>query len=603
MADSIRRTARAASSSVFLCLFLGLSATPAAAALIHYTDIDQLSFKGLRPEAEISEFTAIGRFSLAYDVGPEAEFLNVLAVIPGVTPEPFWIVRNLVMHDDTTGPPYEEECTHFPLTDLGAVSGVPVATIQFGYTQTPHPVVEEEYELWSQGVVLDQTVPVGQRIAHAHDGYYVDHSGSPVDPAPSWGHYSMHEETSWSEIWGCLFDNVDLDDSVTDTDWNGCSPAACASSLQWLRFMNPEQIPDLGATRAIYDMLSQLMNRNGPHAVSAEVIMRAKLDFIEAYDLPIEVKYQNAAPDSSQLPVTSTSGHSTAAAQDTGPYPTPQWLKQEVDNFEDVEMNLSYYAPGATTHAFGHSVVVTGVGRTDDQEATDPQKLRQVHSDIVINGQGQMVIPGLVVVEDGVTYEGRVTSVISESPKAGGVPGPPASDNTNRWCQYIKRTVPPGGALELTFPDEGEGRCYNVTVWKLDREETPPEQVFDRQWNHNKGKTRRITNNDFHPVTYLVHNDEYKDPPYPSFDVGVNVTDEDGNPDQDDAGNQNIYGGYAVGGNDGVSDEFNHALADPVVVAGPIRAGFSCADIPAFLKTSGGTHDLTMYLDIPFWNI
>ncbi|MFO7652601.1 MAG: FlgD immunoglobulin-like domain containing protein, partial [Candidatus Krumholzibacteriia bacterium] len=266
---------------------------------------------------------------------------------------------------------------------------------------------------------------------------------------------------------------------------------------------------------------------------------------------------------------------------------------------------------------WGHCVAVTGAGTTagqdwvmikhdNDQKVAKPAELKQVPSDIVVGSNGQMVLPGLAVEIEKpagtrTRYEARVTSVVSESPKTG-LPQPPASETMGRWCQLVKRTVPPGGALEIGFPAEGEGRCFNVTVWRIDRKVTPAARVFDRQWNFNKGKTRRLTNTEDYPVTYLVHNDDYQNDPYTGYDVGVNVVQADDNPHLDDAGNQFAYGGYSVGGNDFSSEEFAQVALGAAVTAGPIQAGFSLANIPARLHAAG-TFDLTMLVDTSAWTI
>lgn len=79
------------------------------------------------------------------------------AEIPGISVEAFWIVRNFLMHDETVGAPCEEYVIRIFLDDLGVEAGMPVSMIQYGWTATPQPILDDDYALWSLRVPLDQS--------------------------------------------------------------------------------------------------------------------------------------------------------------------------------------------------------------------------------------------------------------------------------------------------------------------------------------------------------------------------------------------------------------------------------------------------------------
>lgn len=436
----------------------------------------------------------------------------------------------------------------------------------------------------------------------------------PTPPDSAWTPFSDLSDSTIAGIIGCLMGNVELDSTQTLTDKNGCTAAACANSLDWLREWDPD-INFPGSLRDTYNSLSQLMNRNGPEGAWPEDIMRAKMDFIEAHNLPIEVKYQNRFPRSTSI--TSTSGESSATDHGAAnTWPTADWVKSEIADGEDVEMNMSwwYFHNGTWHEAGSHCVVVTGAGRSasgdwvwtkDDGNQRGQGGQRHLPSGMVTKPDGSVWLPGYDYEKTlpgnvKVTCHARLDNVISESYKAGGG-DTPGSETLGGYCEFFARTIPPNGALELEYTGDDDTRCYNTTIWKLDRTKTPPELVQDRQWNLNKGKTRSWRNNDPYPVTVYVHDDDHSPGGLP-----VNVFVAPVVTGGADPGNPLVFAGFSLGGSDGSDWEFNQTVMPGTVDCGPIMPGFSLAEVPNRLAEFGYTQQLHLMREItpnPYWEV
>jgi len=598
--------------SRLLPLLLATLTIPASApaATVHFLQFRQLSVDHL-DGTPVTPFTPLGEVFLGYTAGPQTEYLNLQAVLPGYPAGPQWLVRNLLLHDDTVGSPYEELAVRFPLEAFGVEGGEPVSAIEYGYSVTAQPLLDADYADWAAAtptIVPAAMSPAWTAVGRAGTQY----AGPLLDPLGSvpdsfFDVFDVLTDSTIARIIGCIMDNVELDSTTVLTDKNGCVPAGCANSLDWLRRTDPN-INFPGTLRETYNKLSQMMNRNAPQGVWPEAMMQAKLDFIEAYNLPIEVKYQNRFPRSAN--VTSTSGESAATSHGSGSPPTQAWLEGELADGEDVEANVNfvYIENGVAKYDGGHCVVVTGAGRTagagwvfikhdSDQRSGNPGGLVQVPSGVIVDADdGEMWWPGLgyyKTLPSGakVFVWPRVDSVISESYKSS-VTGPPGSESSPGYCSWFARTIPPNGALQLDYPDEGEGRCYNTTLVRLDRTTTPPTYVIELQWNLNKGKTRTWRNDHPYPVTVYVHNDDHSPD---GMDVGVHVAPVVTG--AVDPGNPLVFAGFSLGGADGSRSEFAPAELGTIVDAGPIGPGFPLSSVPGHLAEFGGTRHLRLFLD------
>ncbi|UCE07210.1 MAG: T9SS type A sorting domain-containing protein [bacterium] len=142
-------------------------------------------------------------------------------------------------------------------------------------------------------------------------------------------------------------------------DRNACGPASAVNSLEWLDSTYAEiDIPE--PLRTTMEELSKLMNRPRNGGVTIDNFIRGKLDFIEAHDLRINVKFQSSFLSND---VISSSGMTFAQNDNDGLYPKWDWLKQQMADSEDVEI-MYYWHDGENWH--GHAVVVTGVEESQD---------------------------------------------------------------------------------------------------------------------------------------------------------------------------------------------------------------------------------------------
>jgi hypothetical protein len=403
--------------------------------------------------------------------------------------------------------------------------------------------------------------------------------------------------------------NVDLDDSTHAGDLNGCVPASCANSMLWLESQHPEidLPPNL---REAFEQLSNLMNRMAGQGATTEEMIKAKLDFIEAYGLPIKVKYQSVHLEGN---ISSTSGKSSAEDRDgaANEWPTQGYLESEAEDDEDVELFGGYYYwdGAAWRRPGGHAVVVSGVGSIggnpfvtwkddDDQEKPGGQDQETSAIDVV---NGQMHIPGLdgwIEIAPGVwqwcTF--WVEGVISESYDATVTP-PGNTETMGAYCTWIIRTIPPGAKITVTYP-HGD-RCFNSTVWVLDRTVKPPVWRKVKVWNFNSDSTRVYVNETGFCVTVAIHNDDNSNSggPYPAFDVTLANVAAGGSTTT--ASNPDAYGGFSLGGTDGSSGEFGNPVGPSVLV--DASEGLDLSTVPGHL---GGTGVQTLGLThpIPVWN-
>jgi hypothetical protein len=199
-----------------------------------------------------------------------------------------------------------------------------------------------------------------------------DAQGAAVGPNPPPGGFGTNKikETSQGDVlsdvyyYGCDMPNIDLNNSQfssTETfagDKNACVPASTTNSLLWLdkKFNLFYGFPPL--EHDLLDSLSHYMKRPAGEGTPTNDMIKGKLDYISRHHLPISVKYQ-VEKDYIDADINSTDGKSTADCQNTGDYPTWEFLKEALKDTCDVEINYVAEKSDGTTYA--HSVVVTGV--------------------------------------------------------------------------------------------------------------------------------------------------------------------------------------------------------------------------------------------------
>ncbi|MBU8870632.1 MAG: T9SS type A sorting domain-containing protein [Gemmatimonadales bacterium] len=596
-----------------LVMFILSSAISAQAVMWENLTFEQISFLYEDPDNNV-EFSDRGLCKVEYGKDMDFGFLNVSAEIPGLSEGPVWIVRNLPMGDDTMGPPDEIVSYQFPLSYLGVEDGMPAPPIEFGYTITPESMSDDEMPVFLATVPRMHMAPVMQTQRNANQGVEAanaeEKTGDPVlaEYVPFTGSPG-HSVTTWM---GCNMPNIPLNSGTMPMDASGCAPASCANSMAWLDQQHPEiDVPD--SLRVLFRELSNLMNRAQGKGASNETMARAKLDFIEAHNLPIHVKLQSWG---SSGDISSSSGASTAtdAGGDANDWPTAEWLKSETQKGEDVEVLVTYMYKDATGwHSIGgHAVVVSGMGTvrgwdwitwkhdTSQGDATGTEQevgiLHDTGDGIIIVGMGFKYKPKGSTTE--VKVEAYMDGVLSESFDNTVTP-PPAEETFDDYCDYITRTIKPGGTLTLEFPEDSD-RSMDVTVHQVDRHKNPPTQRALWRWTNNSGKSRTLNNPTNVCITVKIHNDDmdgdYWGIWYDDYTVQISQTKSAVSPDPS---NFEETGGFSLGGRDSYC-EFGPAIMPSMVV--DYTPEILLDTVPSSLGSPGGTYEVFLNCQIPAWN-
>lgn len=168
--------------------------------------------------------------------------------------------------------------------------------------------------------------------------------------------------------------NLDLNNSTNGIsasyagDLNACVPTATANSMKWAQSKYSDvNLPADMDLRKTEQTLSGMMKRTNGEGTYTKDMISGKLDFIEKYNIPMEVKYQSFEV-TNPLGVGSTSGKSIGRSFNpkvAKPKPTWDFLLKMMKNGEDVEMNFTWYDT-TSKKWYGHSVNVTGINEFDD---------------------------------------------------------------------------------------------------------------------------------------------------------------------------------------------------------------------------------------------
>lgn len=209
-------------------------------------------------------------------------------------------------------------------------------------------------------------------------------------------------------------------------DINACGPVATTNSFSWLRKIHPDIDQKLAAAfgpqgaaseRAMLTEFSKMMKRTHNSTTSNSNFIKAKLEFIDKYKLPMKVSYQTVPPSPGNPDVDSPNdcyGHKAKNESLTPPNPAPlggihpEWIYDRVKEKCDTEILVQYgdYDPLTKRMIMrkGHFVTVTKMGKIfgnwyirwkddQDQANADPRKLRHGLSNIVEGDEGLLWLP------------------------------------------------------------------------------------------------------------------------------------------------------------------------------------------------------------------
>lgn len=474
------------------------------------------------------------------------------------TDESVWLIRNMYL-PSSFWTEYEQNPSYrFDLSALGYAEGESVESIRYAWDMQDDysvdmPIIPDTYFTDGTFDLLIENA-IGRAFAEA-----------PADAETSmWDPQYIYEMLFKDTVYiSCnpkdpkSMPNHDLDSSSNTNDINGCGPVSAINSLFWLE-RNHNEIDIKPEWKAAYKEMANLMNKMKLKGVNDADFVRAKLDFIEMYDLPIKVKFQSYAIDGDMK---SSSGNSTAKSndKDNNSYPTRDWLVSEAKDNEDVEVGFVYPKPLKG----GHWVTLSGLSSLDsnttiyfkhDVEQEKAGGTKTEHSPIKFDSLGRMTLPK--------KSNGLIDIVVSESfdPNHKSVPN---SLSYKKFCEMYKRIIRPHSKITYSYPENQE-RCYNSTVYVLDRSVKPPVQKKIAVWNFNSGKQRTYVNETDLPVTIIMHNDDNfnSTPPaiaptadYEEWTITADYEDAaDG--DVTDESNEAEFGGFSLGGADSSAAEF-----------------------------------------------
>lgn len=297
-----------------------------------------------------------GSFELTYPPVGELSFINVMGRNPQ-TGQTAWIVENLPLF------PFPEPQTMdywFDWRLLGYEQGQDIAQIDMAMWQSP-------------GIMTGPMAPEIWLPVSVSNKPYVVISDNPAEvsiTAPvavdSFAYNIFHPIEH--KFRGCTVPNIDLDGEnhpVSGTyagDLNGCGPAAAANSMQWLEDTDP-RINTSTTHRDKMESMSADMERCNGCGVNTQQLIKGKLAFIDRHQLPIRVKFQslyiNEETIASPNPLYGHQAANESAHPGQQSHPSWDFLKQEMEKGEDVEILYGWYNSSGVRHG-GHWITVTG---------------------------------------------------------------------------------------------------------------------------------------------------------------------------------------------------------------------------------------------------
>lgn len=578
------------------------------------------------PNLEIYEYSNWGVVSIKYAPQTTGKILNVVAL--DQNDRSVWLLKNIYLHPFSESQTSEETLfMRFPVSQLGFDPYFGMDMVFLAYQVTDRflvtsPLIDPlDYELY---VVLDCPI-------NAEGGIY--NFDIPFNPSlPINERFNINSQVTSSFNHGCNVSNFDLHDEDDYGGDQGCAPAAAANSLDWLKkeFKDLQYPADL---RQAYENLSNLMNRMSNTGVTFEDMVRAKLDFIEMYDLPISVFFQGVGIPKN-FSINSTSGSSSANCQNSkdGAYPDKRWLFNMGKDKCDVEIWLKQSGNNKA-----HVVTLTGGHIVDDSSAyitfkhdidqteTDDERIKfwgttagtiqeEAKLDEVLGGQnGTEIRIHNFRLTDGTTTDVTVTAVVAEVPNPNHKPRP-SKVTFKHFCDQQKIVVPPKSSIVFSYPKQD--RCFNSTLYTSKREPDKTQRLNEKKtaiWNWNSNKERRYVNNDSVPVFVTIHNDDNKSPRTPSpntpgFDIGFkierntaqNIKHPSDRPlAETSPSNEEDYGGFSIGWRDSSNAEFGDVFSSSYEYQANI--GSVLTDFPKLIGSTL-TRKLTIKYNIAQYN-
>ncbi|TAL68720.1 MAG: T9SS type A sorting domain-containing protein [Bacteroidetes bacterium] len=359
-----------------------------------------------------------GGFTVEFPPLQSPQFVSVMARLRSSSPFQ-WIVRNMPLLPFKN---ISKICYWFDYSVLNVENGVSVDSLSVSIKWTDS-VMYAPFEVSTDSVV---TVNKENIVINTNNGIVDTTLNIPITTIPLT--FDSLTYTTWNYR-GCTVPNIDLDSSRHNPgntagysgDKNACGPAAAANSLEWLEKDHPKT-PLTGKThREKMEELSKMMDRATEDGVTTQQLVKGKLAFIDKYKLPIRVKFQSVFVGDSTIKSPNNKYNNEAKNHNTGNKtpPTWEWLKQEMNDGEDVEILFGWYDASGVRHG-GHWVTVTGISEVksarglyfkDDKNQKDTGRTREQFVNWVSGNGGWSRFTGLNVAG----YYPWIESVVSES--------------------------------------------------------------------------------------------------------------------------------------------------------------------------------------------
>ncbi|MFH1195760.1 MAG: T9SS type A sorting domain-containing protein [bacterium] len=541
----------------------------------------------------VTTITNVGMLTFSYTPFENGNYFFNMTIINPSTNQMGWGIQNLFIPgmNYTTYP--QSISVNFPLDIIGVEPGEFLDLVNYYYEVMANPMT---YAPTGNPGEAD-VIPLLQDVSNGRVNTYTPET-SPFDWYPEfWQDIQPKDEVYIS----CNPDdpksmpNIDLNKKTYDGDKGGCGPAAAANSLSWLKKTHPEiNFPtDL---RNTFNQLSSLMNRKGKDGVEDNAFIRAKVDFAEMYNLPIKVKYQDNQSDG---PILSSTGQTQAECMDAsiGSFPTKEFLVNEAKDGEDIEIGYTY------SSGSGHFVTLNGtvtygsdtyIYCKSDGNQEEAGGTHNLYSRVAIEND-KIKLPG--------HSNATVDIIVSESYDPDFTP-PSTEVKFGRYCQMVRRLIPPGHKLIITYPDDAKS-SYSTTIWEyseIHREWWSKKTV----WNFCGEKTFDLVNYSSNPNVFIIHNDDdaYGTTPNQigkeniseSYTINISHAIPADSGDVTSPCNESEYAGFSMGWDDDSEEEFSDST--DATVNFTVEIGCLLSDLPQSMNPNGTTR-LNVNYSIP----
>lgn len=309
---------------------------------LSFADLDPVYRPVIYAQNNIIDFPC--HFYLTYNIPPleNLKFLNVK--FTNLLGNEFWGIENLPLPKYTFPLPARYMTIEGSATWLCEIHS-PSLTAEWAITDE-----EITDPLWiGQGTMSLLGVPVDYRLGNGAS--IGEHRLISVDPIVPFSYLPFPQVKAL--LRGCEVPNIDLDSTAypkvpgqfpSTSDDLACGPAAAANSLRWLSDQFEEIDLSTESDRAILDTLKRMMKLDTVGGVTYINFVKGKLEFIDKHKLPIRVKFQShASADSIVSPNPTYGSHAKNHSPKPRGHITYDWLKNELEEDEDVELSYGYF--------------------------------------------------------------------------------------------------------------------------------------------------------------------------------------------------------------------------------------------------------------------